>query len=304
MMKARARFELCRCQLRCRHRLRSQHQLGIRHRLKPRTSASTKSKIIAEADPHVASLTGVKFGLGKTARFCERTETPMPTPLLTLHTTVTTCHIGSDDEGDHCVLPTRTMPRDVSQKMLEKHGCRVLGRPPSPTLQQGLSIAPSTVSQRSPGRSVAEEWIATPRFPVLQNSSVRPVDDGSRSGSRANLFAALCERLVGMPPVFIGSWTRERASSRTPKSQSWSAAGFWTRAKHFEKYLYTHRDADWAVGNPVGSDQSEGSLSSFIVLSRVPRYGRAAVSVDGTQGDDSALVETEVQSGGQGVKRG
>ena len=39
-----------------------------------------------------------------------------------------------------------------------------------------------------------EEWIAMPRFPVPQKSSVRPVDDGSSSGSRANLFAALCER--------------------------------------------------------------------------------------------------------------
>ena len=40
----------------------------------------------------------------------------------------------------------------------------------------------------------AEKWIELLRLPLLQKSSVRRVTDGSRSESRANLFASLCER--------------------------------------------------------------------------------------------------------------
>ena len=40
-----------------------------------------------------------------------------------------------------------------------------------------------------------KHWIAMPRFPVLQNGKVRPVDDGRPSGSNANSFSALTEKL-------------------------------------------------------------------------------------------------------------
>ena len=38
-------------------------------------------------------------------------------------------------------------------------------------------------------------WIAMPRFPVLQADKVRPVDDGSGTGSCANSFSYITEKL-------------------------------------------------------------------------------------------------------------
>ena len=38
------------------------------------------------------------------------------------------------------------------------------------------------------------DWLAMPFFPVLQRSKVRPIDDGSASGSAANAFASMTEK--------------------------------------------------------------------------------------------------------------
>ena len=100
----------------------------------------------------------------------------------------------------------------------------------------------------------AKEWIAMLRFPVVLNSSVRPVDDTSRSGLRANLFATTCDELevtsiddiVSDTASLIDSQTRRRrATSRKPSSRSWWAAGFWMRAKLFDKCLHTYSIVSW-----------------------------------------------------------
>ena len=39
------------------------------------------------------------------------------------------------------------------------------------------------------------DWLAMPFFPVLQRRKVRPIDDGSASGSPANAFASMTEKL-------------------------------------------------------------------------------------------------------------
>ena len=63
---------------------------GIRHLLKLGRSASTKSKIIEEGDPHVASQTGERLVLGK-----------LPPPLLTSPATLTNFYVGSDNKNEN-----------------------------------------------------------------------------------------------------------------------------------------------------------------------------------------------------------
>ena len=38
-------------------------------------------------------------------------------------------------------------------------------------------------------------WLPMPRFPVMKNAKVRPVDDGSATGSCANNFSHMVEKL-------------------------------------------------------------------------------------------------------------
>ena len=40
-----------------------------------------------------------------------------------------------------------------------------------------------------------EDWVCMPRFPVRQSGKIRPVDDGSRTGSGANLYGFMQEQL-------------------------------------------------------------------------------------------------------------
>ena len=64
-------------------------------------------------------------------------------------------------------------------------------------------------------------WIAMPRFPVLQADKVRPVDDGSGTGSCANSFSYITEKLQAPTADLVISTIRTLASSYSGKFGAW-----------------------------------------------------------------------------------
>ena len=64
-------------------------------------------------------------------------------------------------------------------------------------------------------------WIAMPRFPVLQADKVRPVDDGSGTGSCANSFSYITEKLQVPTADLVVSTIRTLASSYSGKLGAW-----------------------------------------------------------------------------------
>ena len=63
-------------------------------------------------------------------------------------------------------------------------------------VQKGFSEGPYFHEDQVSDFLGTSSWIAMPRFPVVQGTKVRPVDDGSETGSEANLFAAMIEKLA------------------------------------------------------------------------------------------------------------
>ena len=55
----------------------------------------------------------------------------------------------------------------------------------------GLHYGESAVTELLEGRP----WIPLPRFPVPKGTAMRAVDDGSSTGSSANLFTRMVEKL-------------------------------------------------------------------------------------------------------------
>ena len=64
-------------------------------------------------------------------------------------------------------------------------------------------------------------WIAMPRFTVLQADKVRPVDDGSGTGSCANSFSYITEKLQVPTADLVISTIRTLASSYSGKRGAW-----------------------------------------------------------------------------------
>ena len=63
-------------------------------------------------------------------------------------------------------------------------------------VQKGFSEGPYFHEDQVSDLLGTSSWIAMPRFPVVQGTKVRPVDDGSETGSEANLYAAMTEKLA------------------------------------------------------------------------------------------------------------
>ena len=63
-------------------------------------------------------------------------------------------------------------------------------------VQLGFCLGPYTSEDEVSAVLQTDAWTAMPRFPVLQGGKVRPVDDGSATGSHANGFSAITERLT------------------------------------------------------------------------------------------------------------
>ena len=83
---------------------------------------------------------------------------------------------------------------------------------------------------------------------------------------------------------FIDFWTRQRATSRTPTFQSWSAAGLWMRAKLFRQVPAHPLSRKLAAVNPLGSDQTDGRIlrncwSPFGLTTSDMNYNRRAVAL-------------------------
>ena len=62
-------------------------------------------------------------------------------------------------------------------------------------VSMGFSLGPFKSEQEVTDVIMNDRWIAMPRFPVEQSGKVRPVDDASPSGSSANSYSSIVEKL-------------------------------------------------------------------------------------------------------------
>ena len=64
-------------------------------------------------------------------------------------------------------------------------------------------------------------WVAMPRFPLQQGEKVRPIDDGSHTGSHCNSFARMTEKLWVPSADYIVAVIRSLASKSPHQLGGW-----------------------------------------------------------------------------------
>ena len=85
--------------------------------------------------------------------------------------------------------------RNSETQLWAKHG-KELWNKTIFDMQLGFCLSPYTSEDEVSAVLQTDAWIAMPRFSVLQGGKARPVDDGSATGSHANGFSAITERLT------------------------------------------------------------------------------------------------------------